>query len=230
MFALGWHDAKCKTIISNRGSNIRGNDAIRERHRIISVQGLERTEVVSKIVQRPQLIEMLFDCFSCIDIHDHLRQGSLKMEETWKTKTWWHRIFATIFGIIVTDCYFAHKYMMNRSHQVPQTFIDFVDMLAYQMISNTYLQRARRARMEENDDQEDQFVHQLAPLRQLPCYRAVAQDPKKRAKRRCKVCGAKTAFYCVQCSNLRNETSPDVIPLCSITLNTCFLQYNHNSV
>lgn len=229
MFAVAWHDAKCKTIVSNRGHTGRGNDIERERHNVVSVGGQERTEITKKTIKQPQMIEMFFEYFSCIDIHDHLRQGSLKMEESWKTKTWWHRIFATVYGVIITDCYYAYKYYQTKHHMAVVPYIEFVDTLCYELIFNTYLIRTRAATPGAPPAQIN-FVHQLAPLRQLPCYAATRADSKKRAKRRCKVCGEKTPYYCVQCSNLTDEEHPDLVCLCNISLKTCFLEFVHGNI
>jgi hypothetical protein len=231
MYAVGWHDAKCKTIISNCGVTIKGNDSTRERHEIVSVAGLATTQIIKKVVMQPQMIENFFEYFSCIDIHDHLRQGSLRLEESWKTKTWWHRIFSTILGIIVTDCFYAHKY--TNTHREVLTYTEFVDTLAYQLIFNDYFQRTRQrnhANDESNVDGENNvYAHQLGNLIDLPMYERIRGDPHKRARRRCKVCGEKTSFYCMQCSNTHDPNNPELVCLCPATT-TCFVTYSHSNV
>ena len=55
-------------------------------------------------------IEQFYRHFGAVDQHDHLRQGSLEVEHLWCTKTWWHRLFGSILGMIVTDAYLAYKF------------------------------------------------------------------------------------------------------------------------
>lgn len=66
----------------------------------MEVNGTRMTVTWEKQIKRPYLVEMFFKYFSVIDLHDHLRQGSLGLEKAWKTKTWWPGIFATIFGVV----------------------------------------------------------------------------------------------------------------------------------
>ncbi len=72
MYAVGLHDAKLKTIISNKGVTTRGNDIVHERHKIVSLNGIETSTVIQKEIMRPQMIEHFFEYFSCIDICDQL--------------------------------------------------------------------------------------------------------------------------------------------------------------
>ena len=55
-------------------------------------------------------MEAYFDNANAIDVHNHLRQGGLELERHWKTQTWWHRNFATIFGMCESDAYLAFLY------------------------------------------------------------------------------------------------------------------------
>jgi hypothetical protein len=143
-FAVGWHDIKLKTIISSCGVTTRGPDAIKTRHRRAWVNGEEVTQNYERLVQRPWLIKTFFDIFGAVDQHDHLRQGSLAMEEVWKTHCWWHRIFATILGVIFTDCWLAYRYNNLRHNRSVATYADFLGRLAYQLINNPYLEEERR--------------------------------------------------------------------------------------
>ncbi len=170
---------------------------------------------------------MFFQHFSCIDVHDHLRQGSLKLEESWKTRNWWHRIFATVLGVIVTDCYYAYKMTMTRSHLEAVPFADFIEILARQLIFNTYLERTR-PQMAPMDEVEVTPHHQLRQLSKLPYYEALKGKPKMRAKRRCKVCHELTSYYCIHCSNISDAQDPQLVCLCPLTSNTCFMSYSHS--
>ena len=97
MFALGWQDKKLKAIISNCGTPERcPTDSVRKRHRMVDVGGENVDEVGEIRIKRPCMIEQFFRHFSAVDVHDHMRQGVLALEEHWSTNTWWRRIFATL--------------------------------------------------------------------------------------------------------------------------------------
>ena len=70
----------------------------RRRHRREVVNGEPVTVSYEKHVKRPHMSELLFEHFNAIDVHDHLRQGSLAMEREWCTHSRWHRMFGTILG------------------------------------------------------------------------------------------------------------------------------------
>jgi hypothetical protein len=95
------------------------------------------------MVQRPVLVEKFFNIFGRVDQHNHYRQGSLRMEEAWKTLTWWHRLVATILGIIFTDCYLAYKHNELKYHRNVLTYDEFLGKLAYSLIFNTYYDEQR---------------------------------------------------------------------------------------
>jgi len=59
--------------------------------------------IVVKEVPRPKIVEEYFDGTPSIDIHNHIRQSGLALEQVWNTKRWQNRIFASIFGIIETN-------------------------------------------------------------------------------------------------------------------------------
>ena len=62
-------------------------------------------DVVISEVPRPQLVSLYFDAASKIDVHNHLRQGLLNIEDAWGTQTWWQGLAATFIGVIVTDAF-----------------------------------------------------------------------------------------------------------------------------
>jgi hypothetical protein len=105
--ALAWADKKCKMIIANVGTTLPGNPSLRPRHRKVknSVDGEYRTEKNIIAVKRPQVVESLFSAFSVIDIHDHLRQGSINMSEKVKSLSWWHNFFKEYMAIIYTQAF-----------------------------------------------------------------------------------------------------------------------------
>jgi hypothetical protein len=91
-----------------------------------------------KEIPMPAIIRDFFEGFPRVDIHDRNRQGILRLEYSWPTKTWWHRLFATIFAIIVTNSYMAYKYDYIEAnfgeYSNCLSYEEFMDVLAYELI------------------------------------------------------------------------------------------------
>ena len=102
-------------------------------------------------MKRPSLVQWFFDIFGRVDQHDHYRQGSLRMEEVWKTQIWWHRLVATILGIIFTDCYLAYKYNELKYNRNVQSYDEFLGKLAYSLIFNIYYAEERGPAAYDNE-------------------------------------------------------------------------------
>ena len=84
MIALGWKDKMLKRFLSTCGTTVEGQPHTKKRYRV-SEDG-ESSEIFYKTVKRPKLVEEYFDSASKIDVHNHLRQGSLALEEAWGTR------------------------------------------------------------------------------------------------------------------------------------------------
>jgi hypothetical protein len=161
IFAVGWKDLKLKTLICSRGSTVPGTPCQKVRH-ILNIDGGRRETIRGTInVPRPKVVEMMFDSFSTIDVHDHYRQGSLAMEESWQTRTWWHRVFSSIFGIIITDAYFAYRLEFRRfySRELEEfpDFQSFIGRLAHQMIFYNENKGKKSRRSSESREKEEKL-------------------------------------------------------------------------
>ena len=75
------------------------------------------------------MVEEFYSCFGIIDVHDHLRQGSLAMERERERHKWWHSVFATIYGICLIDSYLAYKFEMEAIHNSPDDVLHDVEMI-----------------------------------------------------------------------------------------------------
>ncbi|KAF1792407.1 hypothetical protein GQ600_7153 [Phytophthora cactorum] len=62
MYALCWADKKPKRIIVSRGTPLPGSDSVRGRR------------------ERPEMVELFYSNFSAVDVHNHYRHGSLRLE------------------------------------------------------------------------------------------------------------------------------------------------------
>lgn len=220
IYALGYRDRKMKTIISNKGTTLPGRPLVVDRTRVIEVDGRPANQNYKRSTPRPQMMEQFFMCFSKIDVHDHRRQGVLKLEQFWKTQTWWHRIFASLLGVCIVDSYLAYmlesaSFRLHGADDV-DTFNDWASKLAHNMIFNEFdNEAAARARprrrpaaaaadqgVEDDDvsDDDNDVVHILASLSKHPKHLGDAT-----IRMRCRHCGERTVQYCVACS----ITNPD---------------------
>lgn len=155
VFAHGWYDKKLKQIVSTCGTTTPGTDSVRPRHKKIIEGGVWNTVRHEKKVPRTKLVEEMFSAFSKIDIHDHLRQGSLALERSWVTRKWYHRLFSTIFGVCVVDAYYAFKF--EHPHD-DMTFTDFWGTLTLQLINNDFLEVAMQRRNNDEEEEEEQVA------------------------------------------------------------------------
>jgi len=55
----------------------------------------------------------MFKTFSVIDIHNHLRQDLLGIEQYCNTTAWYNKLFSTLLGMIVTNAYYAYELEFN---------------------------------------------------------------------------------------------------------------------
>lgn len=142
IFAVSWKDKKMKNFIASRGTTLQGSPHLRLRHRRPTEGEAGHTIREQLEVARPAVVEKYFQGFSAIDVHDHYRQGSLGMEMYWPTKTWWHRLFSTIFGMICTDSYLAycHEFKMAHPHGMGTKlrFDDFLGHVAFNLIKGPF--------------------------------------------------------------------------------------------
>ena len=96
MLALGWQDRTLKKFLATCGTTVEGHPHKKKPYHV-SEDG-KSSEAFFKTVKRHKLVEEYFDSAGKIDIHNHLRQGSLALEVAWGTKKWYHRFFFNHFG------------------------------------------------------------------------------------------------------------------------------------
>ena len=153
-YACGWADKKPKFIISNCGSTNPVQPSICPLHRREIVNGEPVTVAYERHVKQPHMIEFFFEHFSAIYVHDHLcGQGSLAMKCECCTRSWWHHMFGTIFGICIVDAYMAYKYESEQAYLDPKdvdSFIAFIGKLGHQLILN-FLEDGQMVRRHSNE-------------------------------------------------------------------------------
>jgi hypothetical protein len=212
LICCSWFDRRRKDILSTRGvTSVEGDPSVRFRRLVVATEWGHENDRYFISVKRPLLIQLFYASFSQVDIHDHYRQGSLALERNWQTKTWWHRIFATVFGMICTDAFLCYRFEFRARQQGGEvglfTFRHFLHRLAFQLIKNTAGERELRGRRRGREDDEadnEEPQHRLLSMSELPCYAHLT--PSQRAKRRCSAPGCEgfTSYYCQSCSDVAN--------------------------
>ena len=207
LIGLGWKDKTIKTFISSCGTTLPGQPHLKHRY-------TKDGDLTTSKVQRPQLVSQYFSAACKIDVHNHLRQGLLSIEEAWITQTWWHRLAATFFGIIVTDALLAYNYEHSTS---TMTVHEFANDLASSLIFNHFdghvpeqSQRRRQSSesiTEPSSNPVDPFIsHPVRSLVLLPAYQS-KKGSKEGARCKCSVFAAhgkrrNAHYYCEACSDI----------------------------
>jgi len=89
----------------------------------------------------PDIISRFFENSNTIDKHNQCRQSELALEKRWQTQNPFFRLFTTIIGLNVVDCYLLADHHKIINHQIPDkeykmTIINFAGVLAHQLICN----------------------------------------------------------------------------------------------
>ena len=74
--------------------------------------------IVTRFVDRPEVVSTFFKTSNAIDTHNQLRQDLLQLEKKWLTKNPFFRLSTTLVGISVTDAFLLsnhHKIINNGS-------------------------------------------------------------------------------------------------------------------
>lgn len=239
MMAVGWKDTQTKHIISNVGNTQGGHIVSRLRHsKIVDSNGVPETIRHFREYPQPAVVKEMFDAFPTIDIHDHLRQGILKMEVSWKTLSWQHRLTATMLGIIFTNTYLAYRYDKSTAGMETNDLRTFLDELAYDLIhygeemNNTVNIRHSTAEI----DQKPEVIFLVQFVTKFICWifiqdkyygqhflcRFAHDQPNKDPRLACCLCKRKTTYYCSDCSVGNNYYA-----ICDPTVKGKFCYYEH---
>ena len=159
IYGVCWKSKVAKTIIGTCGSTTPGDSHEVQRTKVVTNDaGVQNTEHYKKSTRCPVIINQLFKGFNTIDVHDHYRQGTLRLEICWRTHKWWHRVFATLFGVIVTDAYFMYRldYIKLTGSEVNMiSYENWVAELASELIFNDEDQIATRKKVDSESSDSD---------------------------------------------------------------------------
>ena len=129
----GSEGAPRKIIISTWNHSMSVDDHARKRWHLNETTG--ESETITHTVPRTQMIKSYFEAACAIDVHNHLRQDGLGMENAIETSNWWFRLMCTILGMIEVDTFkkFCH---FNRHVQVP-SHRNFIERLVIMLLTNS---------------------------------------------------------------------------------------------
>jgi hypothetical protein len=92
-------------------------------------------------IDRPDIISKFFESSNSIDKHNQCCQSELSLEKRWQTQNPLFRLYTTIIGMNVVDCYLLVDHHKLINHRIPDkeykmTMITFAGILAHQLICN----------------------------------------------------------------------------------------------
>ena len=207
--AVAWRDRKVHSFVSTCGTTLAVDPAKKKRYD-------DNLKLYFKTVDRPKLVAMYHDGAPSIDVHNHLRQDGLALEQVWRTDTWHHRVYASVFGIMETNAYLAFSHFCCGLDKI--THSAFTTRLAEQLIRYNAPQQpqSQTGAAKPEADQPNGTEHRLVSLSEV--------SGKPHTQRKCVVCrhvrdsGRKASYYCSTCG-------PNAVMCSPATGRTCF-QYH----
>lgn len=137
--AVVWNDKKRKMFIASTGNTLPASTPA-SKHRLRPRVATDETDApyvhVCYDVPRPAVVQQYFDAADAIDVHNHFRQGGVRLEHHWHTHTWWHRNFATLLGMCETDAFLAFTHFHPDKHLASITsHKEFTEQLSAQLLT-----------------------------------------------------------------------------------------------
>ena len=129
----GSEGAPRKIIISPWNHGMSVDDHARKRWHLNESTG--ESEVITHTVPHTQMIKSYFEAACVIDVHNHLRQDGLGMENAIGTSKWWFWLMCIIIGMVEVDT-FKTFYHFNRHKQVP-SHRNFIERLVIMLLTNS---------------------------------------------------------------------------------------------
>ena len=206
LHAVGWHDNYFKTYVGNCFTSSDGVPAEKKRQRDDGTNFKVQ-------VPRPHLVQELQECAQGIDGHNQKRQGVLKLEEFWKVKQWYKRMFTSIMSSCLVDTINIWEYF--NPPMEPSTSDDFASRnvsFAADLI-NELLPKSNNSERWERPDSSDICHLELTQKTEVKAVGAKSVGRVYRTQQRCAQCIAnkrfgkngrapKTSWRCTRCANV----------------------------
>lgn len=163
-----------------------------------------------KNVSQSVIAQAYNEAKSAVDLHNQIRQGFLALEEVYTAKKATRRVLTTLIGICVTDTFLLRRAVFNKK----QPFNDFLEELALALAKNDIDSDLPRTRSHSTTSNPMSPATRSRSYSNLHCFENLSGHPRYAGKTKyprlyCRVCGMKTAYYCLTCS------SPmDIVPVC----------------
>jgi hypothetical protein len=126
MIAAVWNDKKPKYFISTCGTTGDGEPSQKKRRRQLD-DGT--TQTYHRPVKRARLVADYHTGAQKIDVHNHYRQGGLRLEDAWKTDRYAGRVQASLVGTCEVDALLARQLETGRKVDHPTFTADLADEL-----------------------------------------------------------------------------------------------------
>ena len=192
VFGFGWRSKHLKTFVSTCGtSSVEPEGHWRWRRQIEGVQ----TKRVPSSLSAPHAVKLYYACASAVDTNNLYRQFLLNLEDSWGTHCWWHRLFATIWGMILINAFLAFTFFEPARAGSSYTLSDFLLKLLNQQWS--------RGNVSQNPSNLQQSTHPTSTEIPVLLPTDMRHSPGSKVRRktfRCHVCSVRYAvFYCSLC-------------------------------
>eukprot|EP00750_Incisomonas_marina_P032334 INCI9141.2.p1 GENE.INCI9141.2~~INCI9141.2.p1 ORF type:complete len:417 (-),score=52.14 INCI9141.2:214-1464(-) len=218
--AVGWNEGKKdkrtgnitkKTLIATCGTTTPG-EPHQKRRWAIRPDG--SAEYFTKDVKRPGLVADYFSGAQMIDVHNHLRQGSLSLEAR-PTKRWEWRFFQTFVGMVEVDAYLAYRRFCPGKEDIAHR--DFLLEVIDALLNNRYglppTAPVLRPRGKGDSPGGSTMLHSLRPLRKAEYFvrkrsAATSSATKQSNRLSCRVCKRLCTTYCHSCTSDEGHYMP----------------------
>lgn len=207
LLAFVWVDRERRYFITTCSSVAPGPYCKRFRWRQVDPlpAPAKRVEI---LIDQPLACSIYYGACGKIDQHNRLRQQSLELERKVKTHMWDRRVNLSIFAMVVCDAYLLAAGCQGVKVGEPRFFFE---LLAEQLIDNTYEERALRKRAARATGITIDDRVELDPTDHLtfptPTKRKKKNNPKHTDQGRCMVCSRTSTHVCRECQ--RKQPYPE---------------------
>jgi hypothetical protein len=225
--AVAWNDNKRKNVVATCGTTLSGRPHKKRRWKIHNNRTIE---YYYKEVPRNAITAEYFDGAQAIDVHNHLRQSGLALEEHTR-KTWDGRFFQTFLGMIEVDAYLAFRHFNPGNKVVShRTFLKAVIACLmnnkYGLPSSAPVLRPRPEEDEE-DRESVQKEHTFLSFASSKYFKERQREarakeengdhaPHLSARVRCSVCRNSCFYYCQTCSTECKTSMKNYVGVCGL--------------
>lgn len=179
----------------------------------------------------PKCLDVYFKGVTAVNVHDYYREGKMGIERSFKSiQSGWHQIFASVWGMIIMDAFFAWMSTSLDFHRhdpelVASDLFQFCGRLAFQMINNGYDESVMiHPNLAQTACEEHKLVSVQVAIQQLD-----REHSHKDWQLKCKICGGKTRKFCLKCSSIENKKLFGICSDSTAKMKTCFAVHKSSS-